>query len=296
MVGLVMPLALVAFAAVSAIEPSSGEADPGETVTATISVDPTLLSVCLTGSSDDPLNIAVTFVPACDGGGLFADPWESEMRVSVAAATAPGDHTVTVVDLDIGGLIYQWPLTVTGPPSTTTTTSSSTSSTSSTTTTSTSAGKTTTSRGPIITTTSSVPPTTSDEDDSVAAPSGPSESDGGSGGIGAPGSDPSAAPAGGSDEATAATSTFSEVALSSGLIETVGRSVSPVVAEALFSPLVVAEVLLRALGRTMADLMLPLILMVLLGAWMFWRLRPHDEEWEVDSLGENSPGLSGPAG
>jgi hypothetical protein len=81
-----------------------------------------------------------------------------------------------------------------------------------------------------------------------------------------------------------AESTFSEVAVSSGLIEAASRTVPTVVAEAVFSPFVLLEVLFRALGRTMTGLVIPLMLTLLVGLLLAWRLRPGDKEWDDTSV------------
>ena len=70
---------------------------------------------------------------------------------------------------------------------------------------------------------------------------------------------------------------FSEISVTSGLIDLADRALPPVFAQAVFSPLVILEVLLRALGRTTAGLIVPLAMTVILGIGLARRLR-HDAE------------------
>lgn len=121
-------------------------------------------------------------------------------------------------------------------------------------------------------------------------------SDPGSGGN--PGGGGSATPAQGGDGseivvADGNQSRFSEVALSSGLIESISGVVPTFVASAVTSPFVVVEILLRALGRTAAGLLIPIGLTLLFGLLLFWRLRPEDEEWESDVFPEAPLDLPG---
>lgn len=307
LVGLVMPLALAAYAAMTA-SPSSGTAEPGETTTATINVEPTIVSVCLVGTSSDPINITVAFNPTC-GGGPFSS-WGSEMTITVGDQTAPGDYTITITSLDLGSLIYQWPLTVTGPSTTTTTVSTTTtttvpttSTTSPATTTTVAVATTTTSVNSPPTTSTVTPPTTTDHVASITtttikqalvAPAGPS--DPGLGGDSEVGSPASPTRSGDTSDVAApdeSESQFSEVALSSGLIERLSGAVPTFVASAVTSPFVVAEVLLRALGRTVTGLLIPVVLMLLFGWLLFWRLRPDDEDLDADVFGDASLDLPG---
>jgi hypothetical protein len=311
LVGLVMPLALPAYAATT-VSPTSGTAEPGETITATVHVEPTLLSLSLVGVSSDPVNITASFNPTIGGGGglLGGDPWDSVMTVTVGPQTAPGDYTITITDLDLlGGPLYTWPLTVTAPPTTTTT--------SSTTTTTTTTSPTTTTTSPTTTTTSGTPTTTSDDTPTTTSGNSPTTTSGSSptttsassptttdrpastlttrddsvvampvGGPSDPGSLPGDGP--GATSPTQSDSAFSEVALSSGLIDSIGAAVPTFVANAFTSPFVVLEILLRALGRTVTGLLIPIVLMLLFGLLLFWRLRPQDEDWETDVVLDDS--------
>lgn len=314
-----MTLALAAYAAVTGVTPSSGTAQPGQTITATVTFQSTLADLC-PQALNLPTNMTVTFEPGCGPGGLFPPPWQSQMQVVVGPNTTPGDYTINITDLDpLGGLIFQWPLTVTAPPATTTSTTSTTS----TTTISTTTPSVTTSTTAAVTTTSpagvavvTTRPPTAGAPGNGGGPVGNGSGTDGSGKGGSGGSGPAGAvgigiapddPTGpgtgggtgaGDPQVTADAGTeanngddadagFSEVAVSSGLIDLVSRAVPGLVAEVVLSPLVVAEILFRALGSTVAGLLFPLAVTLLLGLWLFWALRSRDDEWETDpSLGE----------
>jgi hypothetical protein len=328
LVGLVMPLALAAYAAISSINPSSGAAEPGDTVSATVSFDQGgLVNVCPVGLSDDPSNITVAF-PGCSPP--LTGAWETEMQVAVGPSTAPGDYTITLTNFDLTNLAltYEWPLTVNAPPttttsSTTTTTTSPTTTTTSTstTTTSTTATTTTTSGSSPTTTSASSPTTTSAASPTTTSAASPTTTDhigpttttsdglalvvpaGGPSDPG-PGADRGTEEAGASARSEVETpeivadrtaSPFSEVALSSGLIEKISGAAPSFVANAVASPFVVAEVLLRALGRTVTGLLVPILLTLLFGLLLFWRLRPAEEELEADMPADGPLDLPGGA-
>jgi hypothetical protein len=286
-------LATVALAAVSSITPASGETEPGGTASATVTVDSGILITCLAATSNNP-TILVTFddLPTC-GTGI----WFSQMEVSVSTLTAPGIYTVTVQELDLLGTglnTYVWPLTVTAPATTTTLLPDLTLPTitlfpTTTTTTTTTVGSTgTTAAGA-----TSPAPTTSQPPRTTLAPTTAPPGDSSDGRLLGAGTSPTSSstrPGGtgfsGDEEGTVAAAQpsrigesepFSEISVTSGLIDLADRALPPVFAQAVFSPLVILEVLLRALGRTTAGLIVPLAMTVILGIGLARRLR-HDAE------------------
>lgn len=151
-------LATGVYAAISGFNPSIGTVAPGGSATATFTVTPPLgLSSCITATvSPTPARFSVRF----DGVGLgptnctLVRETEVEMTVSASAQATPGDYTVTITEVALGGSLldsYEWPLTVVAPATTTTTTPSSTTTT----------VPTTTSSQPDPATTSTAPTTTS---------------------------------------------------------------------------------------------------------------------------------------
>lgn len=256
-------------------------------MTADVTVSAPLLATCLTAVSDDLVNIAVTF------DGLATSCGNSRavvMEVSVAGAVEPGEYTITIEEVDLGGSLvntYQWPLTVlsAGTTTTTTSTTSSTTTTTSSTTTTTATDSTTTSS---TTTTSTVASSTSSTSRSTGDT--PTDGDGEAGATstsslpGSPddstttatkGSELATGPgrSGALDATGADVDSFSDIAFSSGLVEVVGRALPPVFAEGIVSPLVIFEVLVRSLGRTVWGLLLPVGVTTLLGFGLMWRLR-----------------------
>ena len=294
-------LALVAHAAISSIQPASGETTPGGSVLATVTVDSGILSpTCLT-APDDPANFVVTFdgLPSICGTGT----WFSTMEVSVSSLTAPDEYTIMVQEIDLLGSLLEshpWPLTVTAPATTTTllpdptlptitlfpTTTTTTLRASTTTTTTLAPGGSITDDpdpSPVVTSTTT-----------IATGSGATgQETGTTSPTGLPGSTASSGP---DDESALAASRprelgenepFSEIAISSGLIEVADRALPPVFAQAVLSPIILLEVLLRALGRTTAGLIIPLALTAALGLGLTRRLRRDAENLpELDDLVE----------
>jgi hypothetical protein len=288
-------LSVVAHAAVSSIQPASGETTPGGSVSATVTVDSGILVTCLTATSDDPLNITVAFdgTPTSCGTGT----WLADMEVQVSSLAAPGLYTITVQEIDWLGTLLQshpWPLTVNPPATTTTLFPDPTITILPTTTTTTTLPATTTT--PVNTTTTSAASNAQPSDDresgSAIEPtttSGPAESTSSS----LSDDDGEAA---GQISRVGEEKPFSEIAVSSGLIEIADRALPPVFAQAVISPLVILEVLLRALARTSGGLILPLALTVALGFGLARRLRrdaeeiPDLEDWvqiPVENQGED---------
>ena len=296
-------LAAVAHAAISAIQPTSGETSPGGTVSATVTVDSGILSpTCLT-APDDLANFVVTFddLPSICGTGT----WFSTMEVSVSSLTAPGKYIIMVQEIDpLGSLLesHPWPLTVTAPATTTTLLPDPTLPTVTLvpTTTTTTTTTTITTR---TTTTLAIGGSNTDDSDSSPVATSTTTVAAGSGttaretGMTSPGVSPgSTASSGPDDESALAASRprevgenepFSEIAISSGLIEVAHRALPPVFAQAVLSPIILLEVLLRALGRTTAGLIIPLALTAALGLGLARRLRRDAEDLpELDDLVE----------
>ncbi len=313
---LVVLFAVAANAEITKVDPASGEVEQGGSVTAdvTVSVSGVLSATCLVATSDAPLEITVTFdeLLACGGSRIVG------MTVEVAETIEPGDYVVTIEEVDLGDSLlntYDWPLTVTSAPTTSSTTTTSspttTSSTSTTTTTTSPSGTTSTTDATSTTTTTSAPTTQSPTDTTSPTTTTTSTSSGDSSSTTTAGAastttesstsstgsetgtvGPARGTAG--DDGTGSTtdeeSTFSEIALSSGLLEVASRALPPVFAEAVISPLVIIEVLLRSLARTLWSLLLPLGMTTLLGFGMIWRLRVDPESLEDHQMDSDGDG------
>lgn len=278
---ILLALAAVAHASVSSISPASGETMPGGTATATIRVDSGILTTCLTATSSNPATVIVTLdglATVCGTG-----TWSSNMEVTVSSLATPGSYTVTVSEVDLLGSLLQshiWPLNVVAPATTTTLLPDPTITLlpASTTTTTIAAATTTPTVATTLTpTTTSAPNTVPEEpadDQSAGGSSGPTTS--------STRPEPAASGEGGAVAAGRPSEVrdrepFSEIAVSSGLIDLVDRALPPVFAQAVASPLVILEVLLRALGRTTAGLVVPLALTVALALGLARRLRRDAE-------------------
>jgi len=224
------------------------------------------------------------FTTKCDAGTWFAT-----MEVTIPALTPPGTYTVTVSEVSLGGSgSYPWPLVVAAPttttllpdplptitllpPSTTTTTDAVTTTSSSSTTAAPARTTTTTDRGVSTSTT---------EADKSGAPLSSTGND-------TPSSDPSLPTAAGEPNRIGDEAPFSEIAVTSGLIEVADHALPPVFAQAVLSPLVILEVLLRALARTTGGLLIPLGVTILAGFALARRLRRDAEGLpELDDLVE----------
>jgi hypothetical protein len=66
---------------------------------------------------------------------------------------------------------------------------------------------------------------------------------------------------------------FSEIAVSSGLIDVASMVLPPLFVKAVLSPFVIAEVLIRSMWGTALSLLLPLLATLLVGLVLWWRLR-----------------------
>jgi hypothetical protein len=220
--------------------------------------------------------------------------WFSTMEVTIPALTPPGTYTVTISEVSLGGPLlgsYPWPLVVAAPtptttllpdptlptvtllpPSTTTTTDAVTTTTISATSTSAPSSLTTAAPARATTTTGRVVSTssTTEADESGALLS--------STGNDTTSTDPSLPTAAGEPNRIGEGAPFSEVAVTSGLIEVADRALPPVFAQAVLSPLVILEVLLRALARTTGGLLIPLGMTILAGFALARRLRRDAQE------------------
>lgn len=178
LVAALLGLTVVAHATVSSIDPPSGETTPGGTASATVTVDSGILTTCLTATSDDTLNITVSFdglLTVCGTG-----TWSSTMEVTVSTSIAPGVYTVTVQEIDLLGSVLEshpWSLTVTAPDTTTTTTTTTTTSSTTTTTTTSSTTTTTTVAETTTTTEAGTDETTTDETTTTTTSESTTDSD-----------------------------------------------------------------------------------------------------------------------
>ncbi|MBW3667296.1 MAG: hypothetical protein KY394_06850 [Actinobacteria bacterium] len=296
MVAAILALAVVAHAEISSIQPATGEGEPGQTVSALVTVSTAELTSCLTATSEIPLVITFDGLTTTCGTGT----WFATMEVTIPALTAPGTYAVSVREVTLEGSLLGstlWPLVVTAQDTTTTTlvpdltllSSTTTTSASSTTTTSTTATTTTTaSTGAPSTepspTTSAVAPTTTGGEatagSSASTAHPPADNP-------TTIADPAAPIAAGEQSRIAEEAPFSEIAVSSGLIEVADRALPPVFAKAVLSPFVIIEVLLRALARTTGSLLIPLGVTILAGFGLARRLRRDAEELpELDDFVE----------
>lgn len=275
---------MVAHAEISSIQPATGEGQPGQTVSALVTVSTVGLTSCLHATSDIPLVITFDGLATTCGTGT----WFATMEVTIPALTAPGTYAVSVRESTLEGSLLgstPWPLVVTAQDTTTstlvpdlttllssTTTSTSSTTTSTTSTTIASNGAPTTEPSP---TTSAVAPSTTGGEATAGSPVSTAHPPADNTTTIA---DPAAPIAAGEPSSAAEEAPFSEIAVSSGLIEVVDRALPPVFANAVLSPFVILEVLLRALGRTTGSLLIPLGVTILAGFGLARRLRRDAEE------------------
>lgn len=305
-------VATTAFAAISGFNPSSGAMTPGGSAQTNFTVNTPILS-CITATV--PLGFSVSMT----GLGVGLGPLQANcvlgggqvgMTVTASQNATPGNYTVTITEVEarlIGGDLintYEWPFTVTAPPTTTSSSTSSTTSTTSTSTTSTSS--TTSSTSTTVTTTpttatpstapaysgatpsTTAPPTTTTRPTSTTetTTSLPSEStlpDETNETDDSDDSDPVATPSpgaifpgegSGSGMAIVAESESSSlVSISDRLRDRLVGALPLTVAEAVLSPLVIAEFLFRSVLSSALGYLIPLIAAGIVGGWMVWRMR-----------------------
>lgn len=281
-----------------------------------------LASCVLASVSPNPGKFSVTFdglglglLPAnCSALGSS----DVEVTVEAGASAEPGDYTLTITEVlhGLGDLVStrDWSFTVEGTSTTTTsstttssTTTTSTSSTTSTTTpvdtTPTSApttvpsGETTTTLG--VTTTEGV--VTSDSPVTTTGPAGPTTSvshetsTSGREPLASEGDDddPNGLAPGGSDagtgdpvpEAAAPTGdSGATIPITEQLTARLSDAVTPGVARAVMSPLVIAEFLFRSIISSAAGYAIPLLVALLLSAGLVWRMRGEvtDDELSLE--------------
>lgn len=278
-------LAAVAYATVSAINPASGETAPGGSATAIVTVDSGISITCLTANSNGAFLVTFDGLPSICRTGT----WFATMEVTVPALTTPGLYTITVQEVDPFGAAlasHPWPLMVSAPATTTTLFPDPTITLLPPTSTTTLSTTTTALVGTSTPSPTSLPAPGSEPVGNE--PNGESAA-GGSGSASTTSSTLPAAPdslggqAAASEQANAIRQSepFSEIRVSSGLIDLVDRALPPVFAQAMLSPFVIVEVLIRALGRTTAGLVVPLAMTVALGIGLARRLR-HDAEQVPD--------------
>ncbi|HUP17137.1 MAG TPA: hypothetical protein VM848_13940 [Acidimicrobiia bacterium] len=290
-------LATSASADISPISPESGTVEPKGSVTATFTV---VDSVTGCFAAEVPPRFSVTF----DGLGLGQAPTncalegtEITMTVTAGAKAQPGDYQVTIIETALGGRLlgtHEWPFTVPAPPATTTTVPATTTTTTPTTTTTnspttTSAGATTTTSTQSDTTTDPGSPTTTAGPTGTANPTSPSAA------RVTPADDEDeeeVLAAGVSDDnlpydrypdslSDNAPEILSRTVLSDQLRTQISRAFPVTVADAVLSPVVIAEYLFRSLLESARGLLIPILIATLLGLWMVWRMR---EEIDDDEL------------
>ena len=229
-------------------------------------------------------------ITTCDTGTWFAT-----MEVTIPALTPPGTYTVTISEVSLGGSgSYPWPLVVAAPTTTTTLLPDLTLPTVTllppSTTTTTAAVTTTTTSASSLTT--AVPAQTTSSTGRVVSTSSTTEADESGGPLTSTGNDTNSTDlslptAAGGPNSNGEEAPFSEIAVTSGLIEVADRALPPVFAQAVLSPFVILEVLLRALARTTGGLLIPLGVTILAGFALAGRLRRDAEELpELDDLVE----------
>lgn len=287
----------VAYADVSPFAPPSGTMAPGGSTQTEFTFTPEgiLSSSCLTATvSPNPGQFeAVNLDPPCV---LLVDD-SDQVTLTVTASfanTPPGDYVVTITEtklVTLGSDIvvqHTWPFTVETP---TTTTSGG----GDTTTTTTTAGKTTTTTmassatsTPGNTTTSTPAATISTAGASATPNTGERESTGSTGPRLANGDideggvavGPADDGSGGANGTTTPedTTAFETVAVSQGLRDTLRQRVPLPIADAVTSPLVIGEVLWRSLTSSVAGLVVPILLALLLGFLLVRRMRKEVNE------------------
>lgn len=298
--GLVVALALPGVAEIVHIEPSSGRVHRGESTTAVIAVTGDRLTCVSAAASHPAITVTLEVTTACQLGDRTVD-----MGVLTSELTPVGDHTVTIREVDaLGGVVGErvWRLSVLAPvtPTSTSSTSSTSSTTSTTaastttttpTTTSTSApgatSSTTTTPARTATTSTSttsstvttssvpdtVPPTTSGavppaESTTTTVP-------------------PSATP-GGQPDGSPVTPGEVSVGEGDGLLSSPTRLLRaallsllpPAVAEIVVSPLLVADVIFRAVVAS-GSVLLPIAMLGAGVGWAMWSLVPTPEQREA---------------
>lgn len=272
----------VAYAAISEFDPPSGAVTPGSSTSTDFTLTPpTVLGLdgvsCLLATvSPNPGQFTVVF-EGLGGGALPPNcalgETPVEMTVTAQPSATPGDHAVTIQETTTGGTLIGsaiWPFTV----GATTTTSS----TSSTTTTSTPAGtSTTTSSSTTSQTTGTTQTTTSGGGGSDPGGDGPESSDGGG-----TDDDGSAADIPG-DPGQQERNGYVAIAISEAMREGLDGRGFDGVTDGILSPLVIGEILLRALTGTAAAFSIPLLLVTSIGLCLVWRARRVVDDGELGS-------------
>lgn len=223
---------------------------------------------CLAATvSPNPGQFTVSFDVPCVVGST-----DVTMTVAAMGTASPGNYVVTVreTELSVGGNLigsYQWPFVVLGAPSTTssttTTTVPATTTTTSATSTTTSTPYGSTSTTLVSTTTSTlyvVTPTTTDRAGSTntSTPGGPGSTGGGNGAHKDPDVGPQTA-TGVTGEPKDQPVGLKNIAFSESLRSNLGALPEPV-GDLALSPLVIAEILFRAMAENLFGFLVPLLL------------------------------------
>lgn len=269
--------AVPSWAAVQGVSPASGTVVQGESTSATVTL--TTATGCVTVTTDHPTIVATVTSPV-GGCSTGATSWKAQMTVQTTSATPLGSHIVTITEIDLLGATtgsLDWEFTVTAPPTTTTTTLITTvtiaSPTTTTTTTTTPTTTTTTTIPTTTTTTTAAAPleqstSTSDDkdDDAAMAVSSPET--------------PSNGPAGSEESPHLATpphrppSSLPGADLASDLRNLLVPLLPPALIDALISPVMLGEIVTRAMFQSGSALLLPTALLgivIALAGW--WTVR-----------------------
>jgi hypothetical protein len=292
-------------------DPSSGEVVPGGSTQTNFTVipAPTVVSIpgvtlpgtsCLVATvSPNPAQFTVSF--DLPGATCVVGPTDLTMTVVAMGSASPGNYIVTIREtgLSLGGNLigtYEWPFVVLGATTTTTTSPTGTTTTVPGATT-TVPGSTSTTSSPNSTTSTTLSSTTSSTTPSVAptttvtiisdqlgAPGKPGSADAGSGRSDRAdpkmsGTDPDAGRQAGPGVANGegAAPALENIAFSENLRSNLGALPEPV-SDLALSPLVIAEVLFRALADNLLGFLIPLVLAAVIVVFLVWRRRRKMED------------------